>query len=160
MPLPRSLANLKREILEKKWVEARQWAGGRTPKTKYRMPKSQRPDGTVAGSTKRLASRFYQVKTGHSLAGQYLNWTKNRPTPQCWWCRYPNQTREHLFKVCPEWKAQQKILWAEAKKRPGGGRIGGRSETPWRTGGAAGRFWTSLPLRRWGAGCRPRETTP
>jgi len=26
MPLPRSLANLKREIPEKKWVEARQWA--------------------------------------------------------------------------------------------------------------------------------------
>jgi len=99
--LPRSLANLKREISEKKWVEARQWVGGRTSKTKYRVPKIQRPDGTVAGSTKRLASRFYQLKTGHSLSGQDLNWMKNRPTPQCWWCRYPSQTREHLFKVCP-----------------------------------------------------------
>jgi len=39
-PLPRSLASLKREISEKKWVEARQWAGGRTSKTKYRIPKS------------------------------------------------------------------------------------------------------------------------
>ena len=28
MPIPRSLVNLKREISEKKWVEARQWAGG------------------------------------------------------------------------------------------------------------------------------------
>jgi len=56
--------------------------------TKYRMPKSQLPDGTVAGSTKRLASRFYQLKTGHCLTGQYLNWTKKRRTPQCWWCRY------------------------------------------------------------------------
>ena len=34
MPLPRSLANLKREISEKKWAEVRQWAGGRTSKTK------------------------------------------------------------------------------------------------------------------------------
>jgi len=59
MPLPRSLANLKREISEKKWVEARPWAGGRTSKTKYRMPKSQKSDGAVAGSTKRLASWFY-----------------------------------------------------------------------------------------------------
>jgi len=84
--LPRSLANLKWEILEKKWVEARQWAGGRTLKMKYRMPKSQKPDGAVAGSFKRLASRFYQIKTGHCLTGQYLNWTKNRPTPPCWWC--------------------------------------------------------------------------
>ena len=116
MPLPRSLANLKREISEKKWAEARQWAGGRTSKTKYRLPESRRPDGTVAGSNKGIASRFYQVKTGHCRTGQYLSWTKNRPTPQCWWCRCPNQTREHLFKVCPEWKDQQRTLWAEVKK--------------------------------------------
>ena len=81
MPLPRSLAILKREISEKKWAEGRQWAGGRTSKKKYRMPESQKPDGAVAGSTNKLASRFYQIKTGHRLTGQYLNWTKNRPTP-------------------------------------------------------------------------------
>ena len=115
-PLPRSLANLKREISEKKWAEARQWAGGRTSKTKYRMPKTQRPDGAVAGSTKRLASRFYQLKTGHARTGQYLHWAKVRPTAQCWWCQCRTQTRDHLFKVCPEWKMQQKILWAEVRK--------------------------------------------
>jgi len=118
-PLPRSLANLKRDTSEKKWVEARQWAGGQTSKKKYRLSKSQRPDGIVAGSTKRLASRFYQVKMGHCLTGQYLNWTKNRPTPQCWWCRYRTQTRDHLFKECPERKPQQKILSAEVRKETG-----------------------------------------
>jgi len=70
------------------------------------MPKSQRPDVVVAGSAKRLASRFYQGKTGHCLTGQHLHWTKNRPTPQYWWCRYLTQTRDHLFKECPEWKPQ------------------------------------------------------
>jgi len=60
------------------------------------MPKGQKPDGTVAGSTKRLTSWFYQIKMGHCLSGQYLHWTKNRPTPQRWWCRYQIQTR---FKV-------------------------------------------------------------
>jgi hypothetical protein len=73
----------------------------------------------VAGSSKGLASRFYQLKTGHCLTGQYLNWTKSRPTPQCWWCRYKAQTRDHLFKECPKWKPQQKILWAEVKKETG-----------------------------------------
>ena len=97
-------------------AEARQWAGGRTSKKKYRLPESQRPDGAVAGSSKRLASRFYQIKTGHCLTGQYLNCTKSRPTPQCWWPRYRSQTRDHLFKECPNWKPQQKILRAEAKK--------------------------------------------
>jgi len=116
MPLPRSLANLKREISEKKWVEARQWAGGRTSKTKYRMPKSQGPDGAVAGSAKRLASRYYQLKTVHARTGQYLHWAKVRPNARCWWCKCPSQTRDHLFKVCPEWKMQQKILRAEVLK--------------------------------------------
>jgi len=71
------------------------------------------PDSAVAGSARRLASRFYQMKIGHCLTGQYLYWTKNRPNPQRWWCRYQIQTREHIFKLCPERKAQQKILWAE-----------------------------------------------
>jgi len=69
-PLPRSLASLKREISEK--AEARSWAGGRISKAKYRMAKSQKPDSEVANRTKRLASRFYQLKTGHARIGQYL----------------------------------------------------------------------------------------
>ena len=68
-PLPRCLANVKREISEKKWVEARQWVEGGTSKKKYRMPESQKPDSAVASSTKRLASRFYQLKTRHCLTG-------------------------------------------------------------------------------------------
>jgi hypothetical protein len=31
------------------------------------------------------------------------------------------QTREHIFKNCPEWKPQQKILWAEVRKETGEG---------------------------------------
>jgi len=122
MPLPRSLANIKREIAEKKWAEARKSAGGRTSKKKYKMPESQRPDGAVAGSTKRLASRFYQRKTGHCRTGQYLHWVKVRPTAQCWWCRCPTQTRDHLLKGCPKWKGQQRTLWKEVWEETGRGK--------------------------------------
>jgi len=115
-------ANIKREITEKKWAEARKWAGRRTSKRKYKMPESQRPDGVVAGSTKRLASRFYQLKTGHCRTGQYLHWTKARPTAQCWWCRCPTQTRDHLLKGCPRWKGQQKTFWKEVWKETGRGK--------------------------------------
>jgi hypothetical protein len=83
------------------------------------MPHRQRPDKTVAGSSKRHASGFYQLKTGHCLTGQYLNWKKKRPTAQCWWCPYRTQTREYCFKVCPAWKEQQGILWAEVRKETG-----------------------------------------
>jgi hypothetical protein len=43
MPLPRSLANIKREIAKKNWEEARRCAGGRTSRKKYRMPTKVRP---------------------------------------------------------------------------------------------------------------------
>jgi len=119
MPLPRSLANIRREISEKEWTEARRWAGGRVSKQKYRLAETHKPDSTVAGSTKRLASRFYQLKAGHCRTGKYLHWAKNRPDPQCWWFQCPSQIKEHLFKVCPKWKGEQKILWAEVRKETG-----------------------------------------
>jgi len=55
VPLPRSLAHLKRKISEKKWAETRQWAGGGTSGKKYKIPKSQRPDGMVAGAPRGLS---------------------------------------------------------------------------------------------------------
>jgi hypothetical protein len=72
MPLPRSLAHLKREISEK-WAEARRWAGDRVSQKKYKLPAKQKPDRTIAGSSKRHVSRFYQLKTDHCLTEQYLN---------------------------------------------------------------------------------------
>jgi len=60
---------------------------------------------------------------GHWLTGQYLAWTTRRPDASCWWCQYKIQTREHLFKNCPQWKSQQKTLWTtvleETRKLPG-----------------------------------------
>jgi len=99
MPLPRSLAHLKREITEKKLAKARRWAEGRTSRKKYQMPNSQRPDGTAVVSSKRLASRFHQLKKCRRLSVQCLHWTKNRPRAQCQRCRCQKQTRDHLFKV-------------------------------------------------------------
>jgi len=115
------------------------------------MSKSQKPDSVEANSTKRLASRFYQLNTGHTRTGQYLHWAKMRPTAQRWWCQYPSQTRDHLFKVCPEWKMQQKILWAEVQKETG---RCGRSGIYTPIGDADRRCWTSSPQRMWEGWCR------
>jgi hypothetical protein len=68
-PHTTSLAHLKRGISKKKRAEPRQWAGGRVTSRKYRMPREQQPDKMVAGSSKRHAPRFYQLKTGHRLTG-------------------------------------------------------------------------------------------
>jgi hypothetical protein len=49
MPPPRSLANIARQISEKKWTDAKQWAEGRITAKKYRMPADQWPNKAVAG---------------------------------------------------------------------------------------------------------------
>jgi len=82
----------------------------------------QKPDPTMARAHKRLASRFYQLKTGHCLTGQYLAWTTRRPDATCWCIDTKIWTREHLFKNCPQWKSQQKTLWRPSSKRPGSSR--------------------------------------
>jgi len=125
LPPPRSFTDIKREFSEKKWQDAKGWARrklARTSNRKYRPSDKQKPDATIAKANKRLASRFYQLKTEHCLTGQYLTWTARRPDATCWWRQYKIQTREHLFKNCPQWKSQQKTLWAtvleETRKLP------------------------------------------
>jgi len=73
MRLPRSLAHIKCEISQTKWTEAKKWSYDRSNWKKYRSSKKQLPDPTVARSRKRVASRFYQLKTGHARTGEYLH---------------------------------------------------------------------------------------
>jgi len=70
---PRSLAHFKREFSEAKWTDARRLTKAqfvRTKNSKYLPSDKQKPDPTVARANKRLASRFCQLKTGHSHTGQ------------------------------------------------------------------------------------------
>ena len=72
MPLPRSLANLRREIAEKKWGEAKSWTEERVSGRKYRLARDQRPNRMVERAPKYLAGCFHQLRKGHCRSGQYL----------------------------------------------------------------------------------------
>jgi len=75
-----------------------------------------RPDPTPAKASKAVASRFYQLRTGHALIGPYLKKIGKSASDTCWWCdRGVKQSREHLFNSCKKWKSQQAILWAEVR---------------------------------------------
>jgi len=78
--------------------------------------KKKKKNKTVAGSNKRVTARIYEIKTGYCLTGQYLEWTENRTSVQCWWCSCKEPTREHVFKNCGQWKERQKVLWKEEWK--------------------------------------------
>jgi len=63
----------------------------------------------------RLASRYYQLKTGHARTGQYLHWAKVRPDAQCWWCKRPRK-RETTSSRCVRNGRCSRRLWAEVLK--------------------------------------------
>jgi len=82
------------------------------PQIRYQTPQVEM-DPTPAKAPKRIATRFYQLKTGHALTATHLKWIKLREGDQCWWCCRSRQTREHLFKHCNRWRASQhKAMWA------------------------------------------------
>jgi len=125
---PVSLARLFRQVAEKKWAEAKDWAYSRITNPSYnvkcRQWRKNRPDPAPAKARKGIASRYYQLKTGHALTGMYLKWIGSREDDTCWWCHRPGitQTREHLFKTCTAWRRQQKVLWKEVRQQTRRGR--------------------------------------
>jgi len=80
MPLPRSLAHLKREITEKKWAEAGSGLEAGPPGRNIRCRRARGPTARLRGVPRGWPQgSTNQRKTGHCLPGQYLHWTKNRP---------------------------------------------------------------------------------
>ena len=75
---------------------------------------------------KALASRFFQLASGHAMTAPFLKekfkWTDS---DLCWWCTRSRQTREHLFKECSTWKQEIRKLWKEVGEATNvqGGRI-------------------------------------
>jgi len=84
IPLPRSLANVRRGIAEKKWEEERSWSERSANKKKYRMPGKKRCARTQRWPEDRTgwAEWFHRLRTGHCRTGQYRNgrrtWTRRR----------------------------------------------------------------------------------
>ena len=52
----------------------------------YRPRKRMRPDPTPAKVSKAVASRYYQLRSGHTLIGPYLKKIGKRASDTCWWC--------------------------------------------------------------------------
>ena len=68
----------------------------------------------LGGAERSIATRFFQLASGHALIAPFLKerfgWVESS---QCWWCSSGVQTREHLFKECRAWKDEIKMLWKE-----------------------------------------------
>jgi len=58
------------------------------------------------------------MKTGHCLSEQHTSGRRTAPLLSAGGAGV-RRRRGTTFKVCPEWKAQQKVLWAEVRKESG-----------------------------------------
>jgi len=67
--------------------------------------------GSQVGRSQQLGprqSKYYQLKTGHTLTDKYLQWTTGRPDAKFRWCQYKAQTREHLSRAASSGRANRR----------------------------------------------------
>lgn len=119
---------------------------------KGRIPKIP---GDLQRAPKELASRFFQLASGHAMIAPFLRekfgWIDS---DMCWWCGSGRQSREHLFKKCRTWKEEIRRLWKEVGEATASEYKGSR-----RTGykGRKG-FYIGWQGGNCGAGRRPGNT--
>ena len=89
----------------------------------YRVPVAgevPRIPRALQRARKSLASRFFQLSSGHAMTAPFLRdkfgWVES---DQCWWCDGGRQSREHLFKECRTWKDQIRKLWKKVGEASG-----------------------------------------
>ncbi|EED23124.1 hypothetical protein TSTA_065770 [Talaromyces stipitatus ATCC 10500] len=80
------------------------------------MPRGWGQDKAAARAPKRLASRYYQLKTGHAPIGAYLHRIQARDSPECKACGALRETVSHiLFECRGRHKARRELYRGLAK---------------------------------------------
>ena len=96
---------------------------GRRPYRVPRVGEVPRIPAALRRARKGLASRFFQLASGHAMIAPFLKekfgWVES---DQCWWCSCGRQSREHLFKECRTWKDEIRELWRRVGEISGEGR--------------------------------------
>ena len=92
------------------------------PKRKYRVPPGAGVRRQLLRRTpKHIASRYYQLLSGHAAIGSYLkDKIRKIDNDSCWWCGgVKRQTRHHLFTECKAWMPQTRKLWKDIGRAHG-----------------------------------------
>ena len=113
-----SLSHMTRVATENRSRRVNQWIADRLgdPRREYRPPLGRGVwRKLLQRAPKHIASRYYQLLSGHAAIGPYLkDEIRNTDDGQCWWCRAgKRQTRHHLFTECKVWGPQIRKLWKE-----------------------------------------------
>lgn len=112
-----SLAYIRRACTEARKAAVEEWAcemvvqGAHRRGRAYRMPPGWGLDRTAARAPKRLASRYYQLKTGHAPIGIYLHRIKARDSPECRACGELRETVHHILFECRDRRGPRRTLY-------------------------------------------------
>lgn len=74
-------------------------------------------DPTFGHAPKKYASRFYQLKVGHTAVGTFLARIGAIETPECWWCGEAEQSVVHLYTRCRRWRKERRKMIREVHNR-------------------------------------------
>jgi len=116
------MAYLERQATEAESRGTKEWIEGRTMQRRSCVP--PRKPGfrkELKNERKAVASRYYQLLTGHALIAPILkDKLKKTDSDQFWWCEtVKRQTRDHLFKECGRWKTEINVLRTTIGKKGG-----------------------------------------
>ncbi|EED23626.1 hypothetical protein TSTA_070390 [Talaromyces stipitatus ATCC 10500] len=80
------------------------------------MPRGWNLDPVAGKAPKRLASRYYQLKTGHAPIGTYLHRIGRRESPECQACKEPHETVRHVLFGCRGRRTGRRALYRALEK--------------------------------------------
>ncbi|EEA28670.1 conserved hypothetical protein [Talaromyces marneffei ATCC 18224] len=112
-----SLAYVRRACTEARRAAVENWArenavqGAYRRGRAYKMPRGWGLDRIAAKAPKRVASRYYQLKTGHAPIGTYLHRIKARDSPECRACGELRETVSHILFECRGRRGPRRILY-------------------------------------------------
>ncbi|EED21745.1 conserved hypothetical protein [Talaromyces stipitatus ATCC 10500] len=117
-----SLAHVRRACTEARRAAVSEWAqinavqGRHRDGRVYKMPRGWNLDPVAGKAPKRVASRYYQLKTGHAPIGTYLYRIGQRESPECQACKEPHETVRHVLFECRGRRAGRRTLYHALKK--------------------------------------------
>ena len=121
--LEASLAYLTRTVTETRSKATAEWIRNHSGRhRRYHPPKGGKMRKSLNRTRKELASRYYQLQSGHAATAEHLQRVGQAENDTCFWCGSgERQSRYHLFVRCRRWTPEIKWLWQRVRADTGWG---------------------------------------
>ena len=126
-PLPylreASLSHLTRTTTEARSSVTAEWIRTHSnQRRRYRPSKGGKMRKALNRVRKEIASRYYQLLSGHAAVAEHLLRVGQAPNDRCFWCGSgERQMRYHLLVKCRRWSPEIRKMWQRVKADSGWG---------------------------------------